>query len=155
MENTGIGLASANSREDAFARDVRLIALEDDFASLAKLALAAFLRVAVELKDEADSREWCDEYDRFVARVNRELSDIADSAHSTRVQSVLNAMRLEPLAREFDVETKVVVTFTGRVVARDEDEAVQAWQEQNNLRSLLMSGDWEDAEMQESEASEV
>ena len=150
MESQVGGVVEVTGREHA-----RLLAIENDFASLAKLALTAFSLVADELRDEADSREWCDEYDRFVARVNGALSDIADGAPSTRVQSVLNGMRLEPLAREFDVETKVVVTFTGRVVARSEDEAVNAWQEQNDLRSLLLSGDWEDCEMQESEASEV
>lgn len=65
------------------------------------------------LQEEAESRDWCSEYDEFVEGVNMRLS-----------------MELPVREREYEVEIDVTYRMTVSVTARSEDEALEAAEEE-------------------------
>jgi len=65
--------------------------------------------ISDELLSEAESRDWCSEYDRFVDRVNGRLSRI----------------ELQQRIRRYEVSMTATVTFRVEVEATDEDGALQ------------------------------
>jgi chromosome segregation ATPase len=65
--------------------------------------------ISDELLSEAESRDWCSEYDRFVDRVNGRLSRI----------------ELQQRIRNYEVSMTATVTFRVQVEATDEDGALE------------------------------
>lgn len=66
--------------------------------------------ISQHLLDEAEDRDWCEQFDDFVESINRKLH-----------------IELTPRATEHDVE--FVLRFTVQVTARDMEEATeQAWE---------------------------
>ena len=63
-----------------------------------------------ELKDalieEANERDWCDMYDKFVSRLNSQL-----------------IVNLEEREREYEVQATFIITVSTTIKARDEDDA--------------------------------
>jgi len=58
------------------------------------------------LIEEANERDWCDMYDKFVSRLNSQL--IVD---------------LEEREREYEVQATFIITVSTTIKARDEDDA--------------------------------
>ena len=79
---------------------------------------------------EAESREWCDDYDKFVGSLNSRLS-----------------ITLEERSHDYEVTATFIVTVSTTISARDEDDANdQAGDMDLSSFNCSIRGDYDDIE---------
>lgn len=82
------------------------------------------------LIEEADARGWCDDYDKFVGKLNSKLS-----------------ITLEERAHDYEVTATFIVTVSTTISARDEDDANdQAGDMDLSSFNCSIRGDYDDIE---------
>lgn len=89
--------------DESLTRNSTLLNNYNDAVSKHRADIA---KIAEYLHEEAESRNWCDEYDEFLAAVNKRL-----------------VFPLPEFEREWDVSATITITGTVRVSALSADEA--------------------------------
>ncbi|NBO53328.1 MAG: hypothetical protein EBU84_01780 [Actinobacteria bacterium] len=134
--------------------NARLAEVQRELAEVQRGAARIVETIASALRDEAERRDWCAEYDEFVESVNDDIQSVSLSMSSDSARRLLATMRLAPLTREYEVTHVVTLTFTQTVRARSENDALEWCDNNYNVEDALARREWDDYEVTEVTADE-